>query len=394
MQLSDIQFREDCFDYLIENGFTGNTAFYLSEIIRKGMYRHEKKQVFKDKLSEDFIEWAKNIMYLPSIGNRTKTDNPYATKKEKFDSIIKSNLILSGLVKDTFSYSIVQKDGKIREFPLYFNKMVFDIFVQEMKTCYPEHFLKYNGDPYSKANKGGAGGELLERYGRYGLTPPKMASVASSSRFCYLALRNGTDALTDGKYISGHDVEFEKECKIFHDSPTAPQLDAFIKNAEVDIYIEAKCHEIFDSHKVVLKNKYLEYFENDEVLHSFLNNVQKGTDNFELPLSLFGIDKTSSRFNIKQLICHLIGIKEQTKDRTAELVYLFFEPISNNYEESAFLYKIFNDLSSEIKAIFESDVIKNFCEQNRIKLTAIKETSRTMEPLNMLNKAVIYPCME
>ena len=66
MKIFDIKYREECFRYLVANGFTTNEAFELAEIIRKGTYRHEKKQICKERLSEQFIEWAKNVTYLPS----------------------------------------------------------------------------------------------------------------------------------------------------------------------------------------------------------------------------------------------------------------------------------------------------------------------------------------
>ena len=223
------------------------------------------------------------------------------------------------------------------------------------------------------------------------MTPPKMASVASSSRFCYLALRNGTDVLVNNKYISGKNIEFEKECRIFTDISTAPQLDGFTAQDDCNIYIEAKCHEIFDSHKVVLKNKYWDYFKKNNILCAALDEKEKGDETFTLPLSLFGIEKKSTRFDIKQLICHLLGIKEQNKNTKSKLIYLFFEPVSDNDEERLFVNDIFYELAIEIKLIFESDIIKNFCKTNNIELIAIKEKSRIMEPLNKYNKYTIYP---
>lgn len=311
------------------------------------------------------------------------------TPKETFDNIIKKNLLSSGVSENTFLYSITQKDGKTSEYPLYYNKTAFNNFVQEMHTLYPQHHIKYNGNANAKQNKGGAGGELIEKPGRYGLTPPKMASVASSSRFCYLALRNGTDALVENKFISGNDVEFEKECRIFS-TGTAPQLDAFIADSECNIYIEAKCHEIFDSHKVVLKNKYLEYFEKDAILCKALKDAKKGIEEFVLPLSLFGIETSSSRFDIKQLICHLLGIKEQNQEQRVKLIYMFFEPITDNTEDTALIYKTFEELKTEIELIFKSSIIKNFCSANNIELSAIKEKSKIMEPLSTNNTEKIY----
>lgn len=63
---SNVGFREDCYDYLIESGFDKDNAYTLMEIIRKGQYRFERFQVKSDKLSEAFYEWAKTVKYLPS----------------------------------------------------------------------------------------------------------------------------------------------------------------------------------------------------------------------------------------------------------------------------------------------------------------------------------------
>ena len=61
-----ISFREDCYDYLMANGFDEKEAFDLVEVIRKGQYRFEKHQIKSDKLPDEFHEWAKGVKYLPS----------------------------------------------------------------------------------------------------------------------------------------------------------------------------------------------------------------------------------------------------------------------------------------------------------------------------------------
>ena len=52
------------------------------------------------------------------------------------------------------------------------------------------------------------GAELSEKRNRYGtFTPPKIASVASSSRFCYLALKDGDTLFwKKGEEMSCQDV--------------------------------------------------------------------------------------------------------------------------------------------------------------------------------------------
>lgn len=64
--LNNIYFREDCYDYLMANGFEEKEAFELMEVIRKGQYRFEKHQIKSTRLSDEFYEWAKGVKYLPS----------------------------------------------------------------------------------------------------------------------------------------------------------------------------------------------------------------------------------------------------------------------------------------------------------------------------------------
>ena len=62
----DIYFREDCYDYLINAGFSTTEADRLTYLIRTGRYSFEKQQILKDMLSPDFFNWAVNVKYLAS----------------------------------------------------------------------------------------------------------------------------------------------------------------------------------------------------------------------------------------------------------------------------------------------------------------------------------------
>lgn len=281
--------------------------------------------------------------------------------KEKFDGIIKSNLIKSDISADSFGYEI---EG--RKYENYYTSDCFKSFVERMKK---EHHEKYYG---------GKGGELDEKMGRYGLMPPKMASVASSSRFCYLALKDIND------------VEFEKDCRIFDDNEIAPQLDSYIPQEYCNIFLEVKCHEIFDSHKLKMKNKYLTYFKENNIFPEIASNATEGEDEFTAPLSLFGIDKESSRFDVKQFICHLLGVAKKTGEKPAKLVYLFFIPVVDDVETAGEIKEVFDQLQSEIKAIFTSEPIVKFCKAKNISLSAIAEKSRIMETLTTENMVVLY----
>lgn len=290
-------------------------------------------------------------------------------KKETFDSIIKQNLVNKYGSKQ-FGYKIANKI-----YENYYTDSVFDDFVKEMKS---PKYIKYHTS-YDK----GKGSELKKQNGRYGEVPPKMASVASSSRFCYLALRDGTDALG----VKGT-VQFEKGCRIKGIEGTAPQLDAHIP--EGNIYIEAKCHEIFDSHTVNLKAKYWEliYGETNEFGFEVKDNALKG--DFKISLSCFGIQKSNTRFDIKQFLCHLLGIASQKEaDISATLMYLFFKPKTENIEYQKAIDEVFEDLIGEIELLFTSEPIQKFVEKNNIKLCAVAESAKIMEPLTKSNMIVL-----
>ena len=65
-EFDGIYFREDCYDYLISQGFNHTDSYKLMETIRRGMYHNPKYQHFKDRLSDEFIKWAIDMRFLPS----------------------------------------------------------------------------------------------------------------------------------------------------------------------------------------------------------------------------------------------------------------------------------------------------------------------------------------
>ena len=283
--------------------------------------------------------------------------------KKEFDNIIRRNAtMVEG--QDAFGYVI---DSEVYE--NYYSRDAFGEFIDKMS--------KEHSDSY-EAYADGEGGELKEKKGRYGLMPPKMASVASSSRFCYKALSDCANVL------GGDDVKFEYECKIEDiDAMTYPQLDAYIEGS--NIFVEAKCHEIFDAHKINMSSKYARYIV-EEFGIDLEEQLEEGR--IVIELSKFGIMKETTRFDNKQLICHLIGIKSEMKRlglKEATLVYLFFKPKTNDQFEKAQIEEIFNELYKEINIIFNSVPIRTFIEKNNIKLKVIIECSEVMEPLSNNN---------
>ena len=284
--------------------------------------------------------------------------------KSEFDTLIKENLVAQ-FGPDFFGYHIPSTD---RTYGNYYCEDAFFAFREEMKSSYPHIHHFYNR---------GKGSELKELPSRYGILPPKMASVASSSRFCYLTLRDGAAALG-----TNNPVIFEHGCPITGVPGNAPQLDACIPADS--IYVEAKCHEIFDSHRVVMKNKYHNPIYGTDNAFGFEPRVSTGTATFEIPLSDFGIQKSASMFDIKQLLCHLMGIASQS-EQPATLVYLFFIPKATDSVKQKAVDDVFTALREEIRCIFNSAPIRHFCTANQITLRAVAENASIMEPLSHEN---------
>lgn len=337
----------------------------------------KEKVLYKDK-----------VKYLSSRDREEQIERLKSmSPKDRFDLIIKQNLVRSDKCAETeesFGYHINDRD-----YDFYYKKDEFTSFVDKMRSEYPEHFLKYAGDKTAKENKGGVGGELEIKKTGHGYAPPKMAHVASSSRFCYLALRDGTDALVSHKALKKEDIEFEKECRIF-DSGHAPQLDAYIAGEDMNIYVEVKCHEIFDYHTPTFKNKYWKYFKADSVFNRASIEGDQDKETFTVPLSMFGFSGEihSTMLDIKQMVCHLLGIARQNKDKKAKLVYLFFKPECDDFADREFVDNVFELLKDEINVVFKSGLVPEFCAANNIELEAIAEESEFMcrlEKSNVLN---------
>lgn len=281
--------------------------------------------------------------------------------KSWFDGLILKNLECKGF--GPFGYKMGSKS-----YPSYYSQDAFTAFKLEMGFCHPQHYNRYIN---------GQGSELLETE-----TPPKMASVASSSRFAYLALRWGAQA------IGGTDqVEFEHECRIQGIRGTAPQLDAYTTDENGNpIYVEVKCHEIFDPHKTELKAAYWENIYGEKNAFGFSSKKAiKDRETFDIPLDQFGITREHSMMDIKQLLCHLMGIASQKEQKQpATLIYLFFKPAVTGSHHTI-LDGIFSQLTNEIDYIFNSKPIKTFCFVHRIDLKVVVEESATMERLTASN---------
>lgn len=288
--------------------------------------------------------------------------------------------------KDKFPYS--------NEYPCYFKSEVLDEYIAEMGAA---------KDAYDK----GAGGELKahknKKTGK--IVPPKMLSVASSSRFCYLLFRNGIpNPEIFGQTGESGTIEFEKELPIL-DKGTPPHMDAYYNGDKYELFFECKCHEFFDSHGIQLSKSYkdklqsyfpqiLEKAVEKEVTRTDDNGNTYKTQVYEIEAhevyELFNVKKYGLCFDIKQLLTHLMGIisrKEQTKP--AKLIYIYNIP-QIAQEHADFKAKI-KKLFEQAKSIFESEVIRGFATDKNIELSLFVYNDDTVKPMSAENLTQIIP---
>ena len=291
-------------------------------------------------------------------------------RQNKFDKLILDNLI-DKYGKNLFGYRTTQDNT----YDVYYEKEEFEQFTNNMPI---KHYHKYYH---------GQGGELFTTTNKGVIQPPKMAAVASSSRFCYLALCDGAPHI---QVFS--DVTFEHECKIKNKPSFHPQLDAF--SATGNTYVEVKCHEIFNTGKEKSLGKfYADYiYDIVEGIGFDLYIDKKPDSRFDIPYSHFGLTNFPTYFDLKQFLCHLLGIACQNKGKedTTTLAYLFFRPKTSDGSLNDELFAVFTKLQSEIISIFTSPVIIKFCKENNIALKAYYEYSEVMEPLTASNTHPLF----
>ena len=201
------------------------------------------------------------------------------------------------------------------------------------------------------------GGELKEKKGRWGICPPKMASFGSSSRFLYS--------------ISKDIVGFQFEKLLPTRVGGTANLDGYIMRGDVDVFVEAKCKEIYSSHKTievsdVYRDVYMKLVKTYNKF-SYKNNGQpikkRETDDEHFKCTFKFDGEEIVHFDIKQLICHFLAIsanilENEKANKNVKFVYLIFNPEDTdaacfeNEKVSSYkgrIFKIYNETIEEIR---------------------------------------------
>ena len=196
------------------------------------------------------------------------------------------------------------KIGEKKPYDAYMDNESWLRFIKQMR---PEHYNQYNS---------GSGKELESKDGK----PPKMASFASSSQMICRLSRN----------VKG--FVFEEQL------PTTvgglANLDGYLPLSEKLIFVEAKCREPYGhSGEQTISTKYEElyrYLANQENF-PFKCEIKKEADEAKnMQVAFAWEDQKVEHFDIKQMICHLLGIATKLlkypEDRKIQFLYLLYNP--------------------------------------------------------------------
>lgn len=211
-----------------------------------------------------------------------------------------------------------------------------------------ERYLAEMSEEHRKQYDDGDGGELKESN-----RPPKMACYGSSSRIIYTCLRE----------VGG--IKFE------HPLPTRvgsrpANLDAYLYTDISDIFIEAKCREIYVSHSEVKASiVYSDVYKHISETHNsfsfdadIISNNRGAEDKNNYYYRFIYNDSLIIRFDIKQLISHFLGIAagvlEGHVKNNIRFVYFIYNP--NELGNEA-LNRVYAEAIDEISKI---DIIELF----------------------------------
>ena len=280
--------------------------------------------------------------------------------------LIKNDTIMN--LQHKLDYAIRDKDDKCygEGYLVAKSKSVYDRYMSNEDWG---RYLTEMSEDHRIQYEEGDGGELNEKSGRWGTYPPKMACYGSSSRIIYTLLRGVAN------------IEFEKKLATLV-GHTA-NLDAYLQTGYTDIFLEAKCREIYASHtKIDIGKVYkpvYEYIKQCNKKFGYSDEPSKANNKFRCSFSYDG--KKIIRFDIKQLICHYLAIAANYlkplngKDAMANIrfVYFIYNPNELGNETLKGVYKDTIEEINKIGVIELKELFKAVFEYQKKNLKIEKE---------------------
>ena len=224
----------------------------------------------------------------------------------------------------------------------YLENDCWKTFVEDMKEQNP---IAY--EMYSK----GGGKEMEERTKNGHTYPPKMASFGSSSRLIFTLLKE--------KEKQG--FLFEK--KLHTTIGGTANLDGFMETADTCYFIEAKCREPYAIEDTMVSEAYRGMYDalktvkctwDDDVTRTVTRKTKTGeklTTQTKVTFSVNG--KEIQHFDMKQMICHLLGIAtaylKGKYDKKIAFIYLLYNPTNLSFGDIDYqknILEIYNEIRS------------------------------------------------
>ena len=179
----------------------------------------------------------------------------------------------------------------------------------------------------------GSGGELVEKNGY----PPKMASYGSSSRMIYM--------------LSRHKDGFQYEKKLSTTIGGMANFDGFCEEDNRYIFVEAKCHEPYSAKNNSVSKSYekLYNFINDQMADNIRIEMEPSACGKYINVKYLSDGEKIEYFDIKQMICHLLGIvtgilKGELDRNQINFIYLLYDPTVLDLD---------SDIKEKIDSIYE-----------------------------------------
>lgn len=212
-------------------------------------------------------------------------------------------------------------DGAYGNYNTYMTEKEWEEFKSAMLTSALEEYGAGGGD------------ELTQKNDR----PPKMACYGSSSRMIYK--------------LSCHKEGFHYEKKLPTTVGGTANLDGFTEEDNRYVFVEAKCHEPYSTKSGSVSKAY-------EKLYTYINTQMDGNVEIAMKTSKCGryLDveyysdsEKLEHFDIKQMICHLLGIatgifKGELKQKQIDFIYLLYDPSELDLDP---------DTKAEVDAIYK-----------------------------------------
>lgn len=199
-----------------------------------------------------------------------------------------------------------------RVYDTYLTNTEWQTFLDEMPQSVRDEYGAGDGD------------ELREKKGR----PPKMASYASSSRMIYL--------------LSHDRVGFHFEKKLPTTLGGTANLDGFCDDGYRYLFVEAKCHEPYSKQSVTVSRRYegLYRFLNETVACGLEISMRPSKCGLYMTVEYFSDGERLSCFDVKQMLCHLLGIasgmlRGELSKKQIDFIYLLYDPTELSLPDGA-----------------------------------------------------------